>query len=431
MTTLRSLLERRAAIAAEMRALIDKAPAEGDMPADQSSRFDALKLELAGVETRVERQSTVEDTERRMSGQPLGGTRDNPNPFASLVTEFRVGSAIAGMAGLAGADFGREREVSAEIARRTGRTPRGIFVPLEALVEKRAMQGNILTTGGILIGSTVSQDVIEPLRARTICGKLGATMLTDLVGVVEIPSIAQGVPTQWIGEGQTITVNNGPKLGVVRMAPRTVASLCEFSHRLLMNSSVSIENLLRRDLTAAIAVAVDAAALVGSGIGPEPQGILNMVGPKLRTFNATVNVANLAMDMAAAMGSVLGSNVAEDNLGWALHPRASLYLSMIRDSTGSQIWPNIATQGLEGRKAGTSTSVPLTNAGTKAQGVFGNWSDLVIGMWGVLDLAVNPYGEAFQRGGVEVRAMLDCDVNVRHAESFVKLAAMPVSEAVV
>ena len=48
---------------------------------------------------------------------------------------------------------------------------------------------------------------------------------------------------------------------------------------------------------------------------------------------------------------------------------------------------------------------------------FGNFSDLLIGMWGGIELLVNPYAESKQRL-IEITAFQDIDINVRNAQSF-------------
>jgi hypothetical protein len=49
--------------------------------------------------------------------------------------------------------------------------------------------------------------------------------------------------------------------------------------------------------------------------------------------------------------------------------------------------------------------------------IFGNFADLLIGMWGSLDIMVDPYtgGTA---GTVRVIALQDVDVAIRNVESF-------------
>jgi hypothetical protein len=49
--------------------------------------------------------------------------------------------------------------------------------------------------------------------------------------------------------------------------------------------------------------------------------------------------------------------------------------------------------------------------------IFGNFADLIIGMWGGLDLMVDPYTGS-TAGTVRVVTLQDVDIAVRRAESF-------------
>ena len=49
--------------------------------------------------------------------------------------------------------------------------------------------------------------------------------------------------------------------------------------------------------------------------------------------------------------------------------------------------------------------------------IYGNFSDLLIGMFGQLEILVDPYTD-FAKGTVGVRALQSIDIAVRHAESF-------------
>src|SRR5688572_6985648 len=138
---LRKLLEKRTAIVTEMRG-ITAAPAGdgGDLSAEQSTRFEQLKTELGGLEKQIERQQLVDAAERRMSGTPISGTGDN-----RLDEELRNFSLVRAIAGqvpdLAGRiDCGREREISNELAKRSGMTYRGVAIPMQVF-EKRVVTG--------------------------------------------------------------------------------------------------------------------------------------------------------------------------------------------------------------------------------------------------------------------------------------------------
>ena len=74
-----------------------------------------------------------------------------------------------------------------------------------------------------------------------------------------------------------------------------------------------------------------------------------------------------------------------------------------------------------GRCLEVSNNVPsnLTKGtGTNLSAViYGNFADLLIGMFGQLEILVDPYTD-FAKGTVGVRALQSIDIAVRHAESF-------------
>jgi hypothetical protein len=68
---------------------------------------------------------------------------------------------------------------------------------------------------------------------------------------------------------------------------------------------------------------------------------------------------------------------------------------------------------------GTVNSYPVVRSNQVASGdvFFGVWNQMLMGMWGALDLQVNPYA-LDTSGGVRVVALQDVDVAVRHPEAF-------------
>ncbi|MBT8496132.1 MAG: phage major capsid protein, partial [Deltaproteobacteria bacterium] len=69
----------------------------------------------------------------------------------------------------------------------------------------------------------------------------------------------------------------------------------------------------------------------------------------------------------------------------------------------------------DGRIAGYPA--PFTNQVTLGDYFFGNWRDLLIGMWGGLDLLVDPY-TASNTGTVRIVGLQSMDIAVRHGQSF-------------
>jgi hypothetical protein len=60
-----------------------------------------------------------------------------------------------------------------------------------------------------------------------------------------------------------------------------------------------------------------------------------------------------------------------------------------------------------------------TSSGICSQLVYGNWQELLIAMWGSLEILLNPFDSTgYTTGDVKIRAMQTVDINVRHAASF-------------
>ncbi|MBB3175572.1 hypothetical protein FHR90_003433 [Endobacter medicaginis] len=54
--------------------------------------------------------------------------------------------------------------------------------------------------------------------------------------------------------------------------------------------------------------------------------------------------------------------------------------------------------------------------------IVGDWSDLIVGQWGPIEILVNPYASgSYEAGNIKVRALASVDIAVRHPQSFTVL----------
>lgn len=94
---------------------------------------------------------------------------------------------------------------------------------------------------------------------------------------------------------------------------------------------------------------------------------------------------------------------------------AALKTTDVGTDTGQFVWSAGPTPG-EGRVNGFaarySANVPAGHI------VLGDWSQFLVGTWFTLELMEDPYGTNFAKGSVSVRALMDVDFAVRHAEAF-------------
>lgn len=412
--TLREILARREALRVELRGILAAAP-DGDLGDEARSRADALEAEANRLNDLERRVALADELDRRAQGMPIGGTGDR-----NLDTEMRgfsVVRAIAAQAGLA-VDAGRERELSQEIARRAGRPFQGIAVPLVALAPP--VETRVMTTaapsggpGSNLIQTNVGP-VIDALRARMVVGRLGARVLSGLVGNVDLPRLKTSATTGWVAENAAISPSD-QEYDKVSFTPKHVGARCEFSRNMLMQPSADIEALIRADLAAVIALAIDKAAIKGGGSN-EPTGVLGTSG--IGTFNlATVSWANV-------LDAILDIDTANtEGTAWLTHPKVVKTLRSTLKTSGDA-GSNFIMDGpntLAGYPAVATTAVPTNlGAGTdKTALIFGDWTELVVAYWSELDILVNPYeSTAYSKGNVQIRAMATCDIGVRHPLAF-------------
>ena len=323
---------------------------------------------------------------------------------------------------------GFEREVSQAAAKLYSKDQRsnGFVVPPDVMLAKRVMTTGVPADGGNLVGTDhLAGSFIELLRNRMMVRMLGATVLDGLIGNVDIPKQTGSATMAWAAE-DVAAAESAPTVGQVPLGPKTATVWTDMSRRLLMQSSPSVEQMVRNDLAASIGLGLDLAAINGSGAGSEPTGILQTAGIGAVALGAN-GAAPTWADIVALESEVAIDNADIGNLAYLTNAAARGKLKTTPKEAGQAIyvWGDGNEPGfgmMNGYRAGASNQVPSTLTKGTSVGVcsailYGNWADLIIGMWGALDVLVDPYTKS-TTGAVRIVNHQDVDIAVRHAESF-------------
>jgi HK97 family phage major capsid protein len=242
--------------------------------------------------------------------------------------------------------------------------------------------------------------------------RMGARMLSGLVGSVAIPKHLTSGSVGWIGEVGTATASE-LTVGQVTLSPKHLSGYQEISRQLLLQSTPDAENLVNADLAAAMALGLDSAVLAGTSTNStQPIGIRFTSG--LGTANPTSGTAVNYADMIRHQSTVAASNAMFGNFGYVARPEVAAILMGKPRFTNSdtQIWEGGI---LDGRVVGMPAMSSLQlGTGTVLSGDF---SQVIVGEWGTLEIEVNPYAN-FQAGIIGVRAMVSVDVGLRYAAAF-------------
>jgi HK97 family phage major capsid protein len=206
------------------------------------------------------------------------------------------------------------------------------------------------------------------------------------------------------------------------MSPKTGAAKTQISRRLLLQSSMDIEALVRNDLASAIGLGIENMAINGTGASNQPTGILATSGIG-SVAGGTNGAAPTWANMIDLETSVAVANAAVGNLSYLSNAKVRGKLKQtFKNATYGElpVWEKDGS--MNGYTAHMTNAVPSNLTKGTASGVcsaiaFGNWADLLIGLWGGLELQVDPYSSG-DTGAVIVRAFQDFDVAVRNAVSF-------------
>ena len=264
------------------------------------------------------------------------------------------------------------------------------------------------SAGGYLV-ETINLSFIELLRNRTVAFRLGATVLSGLVGNVNIPKQTAAATSAWLATETTSISEVEQTFGQLALTPHTVGGYTEISRLLLLQSSPDVEGIVNADLAAIIGIAVDAGVINGSGSAGQPHGIVGLTG----VGTGSTATATLATFLNI-QGTVGAANVVPVRGGWAgtFVVSAALRGRVEFANTYSPIWNGSVWDGeMLGYPAIASNQIPTGDI------LFGDWAQVVVAEWGVLEVEVNPYAN-FQQGIIGVRAMMTIDVGVRYPAAF-------------
>ncbi|QNN24341.1 phage major capsid protein [Planctomycetales bacterium ZRK34] len=397
MITLKQLREKREE---KVRALTEIRNVEGDLNDEQRNKADNILNEIEQLDGDIARAEKFDKLEARKvsQGDIVEVSKKDKQSYSIVraIGQIAKGRQLDGL----------EKELSDEVAKRYGKDPQGFYVPYSVLkrdVDKTNNAGQLVATEKL--------GFIDRLKNALVVRQLGAQVLTDLVGDISIPKMTGGATAYWVDEGTAVTEST-PTVGQVAMSPLTVGGFTDLSRKILVQSSVDVEEMVRNDLAFVVAEAIDAAAINGGGSN-EPNGIID----QLTATTSGSAVTN--GDMVDLWVSVASNNALRGSLAYLTD--ALVFGDAIQTPRVSSTDSHMII-GDDGRfmnyDVAISNNVPSTlGGGYESAVIFGNWNDLIIGMWGGLDITVDPY-TASTTGAVRVVALQDVDVELRHDESF-------------
>jgi HK97 family phage major capsid protein len=329
---------------------------------------------------------------------------------------YSIRRAVAVAAGLeAAGSF--ESEVSQEIERHlppSYQPKGGLFIP--TLLSRAALDAHTTGKGAELVFDEAGP-FITALRKRALVLQLGARLLTGLRGNVGMPRQDTAGTAEWVSDnpGSDYTQSN-MTLSQVPLRPRLLVSSTSFSRQLLVQSTPSVDDVVADDMAQSSAVALDLAAVHGSGMDNEPLGLYNIdEGVAEVDFGGAGPTMEKVVEMETAVATQDGETDPE-TAGYLTTPEVRERAKLTEEASGARLWLD-GTMNDHRAEATNQLSKELGAGSDEHAMVYGIWSELVVGEWGAIEVLANPYTLA-SRGLILVTSFYMADVAPRHPESF-------------
>ena len=357
----------------------------------------------------------------RLSKKPPIDT--NLDPSKKEQKQYSYARAMAAAIGMADGKQEKtfEIEISNEIRKNlplNSRDHGGIFVPLQT---RAGLDSKTATAGAEFVYTEFGGELIELLRSKAVVAALGARIRTGLSSPISFPRKTSEGAASWVAENPGSDVAEADDATeTVTLTPKSLTRTTSISRQLIVQSIVDAEADIRDSISNAIALAIDQAGIHGTGSNNQPQGIYYASNVNAKAMGGVPTFGKL-VDMVTEVAT---DNAILGNLGFVTTPgmAGKLLQTLVASSAGSaMIWSGTILEGIvAGYKAMASNQIKSTLGGGSEHGiVFGNWTDLLIGIFGVLEITIDPF-RLKKQAMVEYTIFGMADVMLRHPQSFCK-----------
>lgn len=312
-------------------------------------------------------------------------------------------------------------------------------------LSQRAGLDSATSTKGAELKFTVPGEFLPILRNFMALMRAGTTLMGGLQGPVAFPNQNGAGTASWVTENPGSDVaDSNLTLQQITLAPKSLQSSTSYSRQLLAQSVIDIDGVVRMDLAAITALALDLGGINGSGSSGQPTGILNTSGVgllALGTNGATPTYANL-VDLETL---VTAANADQWPLAHLVHPTTRgtfKKATPLSNTVGQPVWTapgtqNIGDASIQGQPgsrvqgelnnypAWASAQVPNnltkgTSSGICLAIILGAFSQAVIGDWGMFEIIVDPY-RLKKQGMIELTSFAMYGFAVKYAAGFAKI----------
>jgi HK97 family phage major capsid protein len=403
------LRQERAGLIEEANSLLETCKTEArNLNDDEQVSYDAKIENIDKLKKDIE----MVERQEKLNAEIAANVAATPVNEPKEIRDYSFFKAIQGS--LNGNLDGVEREMHEEAmneARSAGRSINGLGIP-SFMLEARAD----ISQGTSAIAPTNVNAYADAMREASVFDKVGANILTGLSANTTIP--VTGTSTvSWEGENDA-AADGGANFGKVELTPTRLAAYVNISKQLLLQNGAGAELAIIRDLGRAVGQKMDAALFTTAGVSGAPDSVGELATSTF-TEASFADKVSIFSDFVSAEQKLAEVGGLEGNLAYVASPKL---MSQLKQS--AQV--AAVSAGFQGNVINGYPSY-FTNGCTSAAGsgdfYFGDFSKLYIGMFGGLDIMVDPYSAA-KNGQTQLVLNQYMDWGVSDGAGFVKATSL-------
>lgn len=358
--TLKELREKRAALIAQARAILDKADAEKrSITSDEQTEYDKIFGEADGLRSRITAEERQQEAERELQ-EALGSEAERSISRGGDAGEQR-GEAGALMASFRSFLTGGAGALSPE--------------------ELRSLSAGVNTEGGfIVVPEVFVTSLIKAMDDETILRSLATVIPMTTGASIGIPSLDSDPDDgDWTTELKTGNEDGSMRFGKRVMVPHPMSKRIKVSLQLLRTAALAPEALVRSRLAYKFGVTQEKAYMTGSG-DKRPLGVFVASNDGIP---AARDVAQGNTATAPTIDGLINAKYSLktgywQNSSWIFHRDVMKEIAKIKATDGSYIWRESAREGepdrLLGRPTYLSEFAPNTLTTGLYVGILGDFS---------------------------------------------------------
>jgi HK97 family phage major capsid protein len=311
----------------------------------------------------------------------------------------------------------------------------------------KALNETIGEQGGYLVPIQQSSEIVDLLRTQAVVRQMpGVRVIPMTSDTLTMARLVGGAKAYWVAEGATMT-QSAPNFGQIKFVARKLAAVVPITKEVMADSNPGIEQIVREDIAAALALEEDNAFLQGTGNNEQPLGILNTPGVTSIAYSS--GAASAAPELKALIKGtgIVRANNGKPN-GIVHNSRIGDQLLGVVDTTGQPVFANAIggyrwndLQAAAGRTSNDPNQVQFgslvglvqafTNqlamsANTTGTGpvIIGDWRNILIGERQGLEVEMDR-SQGFFNDVVYIKVTKRTDMVVALPKTFVAITAFP------